>query len=81
MQPLTFANLRTVLCLGCHADDIEIGCGGAVLRLLREHPELRHYYTQKYEEALAQFGIPYTKVSGNQQQRLAQCVQVLEELS
>jgi len=27
-----------VLLLGAHADDIEIGCGGAVLRLLAEHP-------------------------------------------
>jgi LmbE family N-acetylglucosaminyl deacetylase len=28
-----------VLCLGCHADDIEIGCGGTILRLAREHPD------------------------------------------
>jgi LmbE family N-acetylglucosaminyl deacetylase len=27
-----------ILCLGAHCDDIEIGCGGTVLRLLREHP-------------------------------------------
>jgi LmbE family N-acetylglucosaminyl deacetylase len=27
-----------LLCLGAHADDIEIGCGGTLLRLLREHP-------------------------------------------
>ena len=27
-----------VLLLGAHADDIEIGCGGTVLRLLAEHP-------------------------------------------
>jgi LmbE family N-acetylglucosaminyl deacetylase len=27
-----------VLCLGAHADDIEIGCGGTVLRLLGERP-------------------------------------------
>jgi LmbE family N-acetylglucosaminyl deacetylase len=26
----------TVLCLGAHADDIEIGCGGTMLRLLAE---------------------------------------------
>lgn len=32
--------LRTILCLGAHSDDIEIGCGGAVLRLLRLYPEL-----------------------------------------
>ena len=27
-----------ILCLGAHCDDIEIGCGGAVLRLLEERP-------------------------------------------
>jgi LmbE family N-acetylglucosaminyl deacetylase len=27
-----------VLCLGCHSDDIEIGCGGTILRLAMEHP-------------------------------------------
>ena len=29
-----------VLFLGAHSDDIEIGCGGAVLSLIREHPDL-----------------------------------------
>jgi len=29
---------RHVLCLGCHSDDIEIGCGGTILRLAMEHP-------------------------------------------
>jgi len=27
-----------ILCVGAHSDDIEIGCGGTVLRLLAEHP-------------------------------------------
>jgi len=27
-----------ILCLGAHSDDIEIGCGGAVLSLLARHP-------------------------------------------
>jgi LmbE family N-acetylglucosaminyl deacetylase len=27
-----------ILCLGAHCDDIEIGCGGTILRLLDEHP-------------------------------------------
>ena len=29
-----------VLALGAHADDIEIGCGGTILRLVAEHPDL-----------------------------------------
>ena len=29
-----------ILCLGAHSDDIEIGCGGTVLRLIRENPDL-----------------------------------------
>ena len=28
----------SILCLGAHSDDIEIGCGGALLRLLAERP-------------------------------------------
>jgi len=27
-----------ILCLGAHADDIEIGCGGTVLKLIDNHP-------------------------------------------
>src|SRR5262249_22929181 len=27
-----------ILCLGCHSDDIEIGCGGTVLRLAQQYP-------------------------------------------
>ena len=41
MVPLTLAPRRrrlTILCLGAHADDIEIGAGGTVLRLVRAHP-------------------------------------------
>jgi LmbE family N-acetylglucosaminyl deacetylase len=28
-----------ILCLGAHSDDIEIGCGGTVLRLAQEYPD------------------------------------------
>ena len=31
---------RRLLALGAHCDDIEIGCGGTVLRLARERPDL-----------------------------------------
>jgi LmbE family N-acetylglucosaminyl deacetylase len=36
--------LRRILCLGSHCDDIEIGCGGTILRLLREHPDVEIYW-------------------------------------
>ncbi|HEV7258700.1 MAG TPA: PIG-L deacetylase family protein [Bosea sp. (in: a-proteobacteria)] len=28
-----------ILCLGCHSDDIEIGCGGTVLQIAAERPD------------------------------------------
>jgi LmbE family N-acetylglucosaminyl deacetylase len=34
-------DLRTVLCLGAHSDDIEIGAGATILRLIRESPRIR----------------------------------------
>ena len=32
--------VRKILALGAHADDIEIGCGGTLLRLLSERSDL-----------------------------------------
>jgi LmbE family N-acetylglucosaminyl deacetylase len=32
--------IRNVVCLGAHCDDIEIGCGGTILRLAKENPDL-----------------------------------------
>lgn len=29
-----------ILCVGAHSDDIEIGCGGAILKLIETHPNL-----------------------------------------
>jgi LmbE family N-acetylglucosaminyl deacetylase len=38
------AGLRRVLCLGAHSDDIEIGCGGTILRLAQEYPECTFHW-------------------------------------
>src|SRR5215475_11978560 len=40
MQSLKFDKIKKVLCLGAHSDDIEIGCGGTLLKLVRETPDL-----------------------------------------
>ena len=40
MRQVTFNKLKRILCLGAHSDDIEIGCGGTILKLLEEHPGL-----------------------------------------
>lgn len=37
---LNFKRLRNVLCIGAHSDDIEIGCGGTILKLASETKEL-----------------------------------------
>lgn len=36
--------LDCVLCLGAHADDIEIGCGGTILKLIGQFPRLKIYW-------------------------------------
>lgn len=46
-----------VLCLGAHSDDIEIGCGGTVLRLIQDYRDVDFYWVvfsatgQRAEEA------------------------------
>ena len=40
MRTIRFEKLQRVLCLGAHSDDIEIGCGGTLLKLAAEHPRL-----------------------------------------
>lgn len=38
MRPsIEFSNIQRILCVGAHVDDIEIGCGGSLLRMLAEH--------------------------------------------
>lgn len=36
-----FDSVSSVLCLGAHCDDIEIGCGGTILKLIETRPEVR----------------------------------------
>jgi LmbE family N-acetylglucosaminyl deacetylase len=36
--------IRRILCLGAHCDDIEIGCGGTMLRLLHENSNREVYW-------------------------------------
>lgn len=38
------AGALQVLCLGCHSDDIEIGCGGAILKFAAEHPDCTFHW-------------------------------------
>ncbi len=33
-------SIYRVLCLGSHADDIEIGCGGTILKLIKTYPNI-----------------------------------------
>ena len=33
-----------VLCLGAHSDDIEIGCGGTILKLIENYPNIIFYW-------------------------------------
>jgi LmbE family N-acetylglucosaminyl deacetylase len=40
MALISLDKLKTVLCLGAHSDDIEIGCGGTILSLTRQYPGL-----------------------------------------
>jgi LmbE family N-acetylglucosaminyl deacetylase len=36
--------MRSILCLGAHSDDIEIGCGGTILRLAAEQHNLDFFW-------------------------------------
>lgn len=41
MQTLSdLTRVRRLLCIGAHSDDLEIGCGATLLRLLRENPNV-----------------------------------------
>lgn len=40
----TNPSIYKVLCLGSHCDDIEIGCGGTILRLIEAYPTIEFYW-------------------------------------
>ena len=45
MLQLDFNNsLTQLLCLGAHSDDIEIGCGGTIIKLISMYPKLKIYW-------------------------------------
>lgn len=44
MLELQIPALRSILCLGAHCDDIEIGAGATLLKLVAEHPSLHVYW-------------------------------------
>jgi LmbE family N-acetylglucosaminyl deacetylase len=61
---LGIAPAPQILCLGCHSDDIEIGCGGTILRLMDDYPGCTVHWVvfsatgtraTEAEEASAQF--------------------------
>ncbi|HCW08117.1 MAG TPA: PIG-L domain-containing protein [Cytophagales bacterium] len=51
-------SLLTILCLGAHSDDIEIGCGGSILRFVDQYPEAKVHWVvlsaSKHREGEAQ---------------------------
>jgi len=40
MHQFGLNTIKRILCVGAHSDDIEIGCGGTLLKLTAEHPGL-----------------------------------------
>lgn len=44
MASLRLEGIKKVLCLGAHSDDIEIGCGATILRLIQEQPDIQIYW-------------------------------------
>src|SRR3954466_10126061 len=44
MIEFSLDRVKNVLCLGAHSDDIEIGCGGTLLRLMRDYTSLNVWW-------------------------------------
>src|SRR5437867_2694576 len=53
-----------VLCLGAHSDDIEIGCGGSILELLRGYRNLEFHwivFSSGGERGTPNFYVPFSR--------------------
>lgn len=44
MLKIRFDELERILCIGSHSDDIEIGCGGTILRMLAEKRQIEVFW-------------------------------------
>ena len=44
MIACNLSRVKRVLCLGAHSDDIEIGCGGTVLRMIEQSKSIEFYW-------------------------------------
>jgi LmbE family N-acetylglucosaminyl deacetylase len=44
MVEFSFDKVKNILCLGAHSDDIEIGCGGTLLKLARDYSGLNVFW-------------------------------------
>jgi LmbE family N-acetylglucosaminyl deacetylase len=44
MLKINFDEIKSILCVGAHADDIEIGCGGTILKLLAENNSIEVHW-------------------------------------
>lgn len=44
MPDLCLQDVQSIVCLGAHSDDIEIGCGGTILEWIAANPELRIHW-------------------------------------
>jgi LmbE family N-acetylglucosaminyl deacetylase len=44
MISCNLSRVKRVLCLGAHSDDIEIGCGGTVLRMIEQSKSIEFYW-------------------------------------
>ncbi len=65
--------IRQILCLGAHSDDIEIGCGGTLLKLMNLYAELEIYWVvlgasgQREQEA---FNSAYDLLEGAKEKKV-----------